>query len=151
MSRAADAAEALRPLAGEASYLLFALGIIGTGLLAVPVLAGSAAYAVSESFGWKQGLFYKLKQASAFYGILIIAMLAGLAMNFIGLDPIKALIYAAIANGLVAPVVLILIVLLASSRKVMGEHANSSLTTILGWFVIAMMTLAGIATIVTLF
>lgn len=150
ISTAAEAAEALRPLAGDATYLLFALGIIGTGLLAVPVLAGSAAYAVSESFGWRQGLFYKLKQASAFYGILIIAMLAGLGMNFIGLDPIKALIYSAIANGLVAPIVLILIVQLSSSHKVMGEHRNRWFTTWFGWFVVAMMVLAGLATIIVL-
>lgn len=150
ITSAADAAEALRPLAGDATYLLFALGIIGTGLLAVPVLAGSAAYAVSESFGWRQGLFYKLKQASAFYGILIIAMLAGLGMNFIGLDPIKALIYSAIANGLVAPIVLILIVQLGSSKKVMGEHTNTKLTTWLGWILIAIMILAGLATLISL-
>lgn len=151
ISTAADAAEALRPLAGNATYLLFSLGIIGTGLLAVPVLAGSAAYAVSESFGWKQGLFYKLKQASAFYGILIIAMLAGLGMNFIGLDPIKALIYSAIANGFVAPIVLIFIVQLSSSKKVMGEHRNQLFTTWIGWLVVAIMILAGLAAIISFF
>lgn len=151
INSAADAAEALRPLAGDATYLLFSLGIIGTGLLAVPVLAGSASYAVAESFGWKQGLFRKLKEASAFYGILIIAMLAGLVMNFIGLDPIKALIYSAIGNGLVAPVVLILIVKLSSNRKVMGEYANSKFTTFIGWVVVTIMVLAGIAAIVSLF
>ncbi len=150
INSAADAAEALRPLAGDASYLLFALGIIGTGLLAVPVLAGAASYAVAESFGWKQGLFHKLKEASAFYGILIIAMIAGLMMNFIGLDPIKALIYSAVANGLVAPIVLITIVKLSSNKKVMGDYTNSKFTTIIGWLIVTVMIVAGVAAIVSL-
>ncbi len=147
---AADAASALRPLAGEQAYLLFAIGIIGTGLLAVPVLAGSASYAISESFGWKVGLYHKLKQAYAFYGVIIIATLIGLAINFIGIDPIKALIYSAVINGLVAPVVLVLIVLLSSSKRVMGSRTNHPVITALGWIITAIMSVAGIATIVTL-
>lgn len=147
---AADAAQALRPLAGDATYILFALGIIGTGLLAVPVLAGSASYAISESFGWKEGLNKKLSQAYSFYGTIIIAMLIGLGINFIGLDPIKALIYSAVANGLVAPVVLILIVLISSNPKVMGERANGKLTKVFGWGITGIMVIAGIATIYSL-
>lgn len=151
INTAADAAAALRPLAGDATYLLFAIGIIGVGLLGVPVLAGSASYAISESFGWREGLNKKLSQAYSFYGVLIISMLIGLGINFIGLDPIKALIYSAVANGLVAPVVLILIVMLSSSKKVMGNRVNKRSTTVFGWLITGFMVIAGIATIYSLF
>jgi NRAMP (natural resistance-associated macrophage protein)-like metal ion transporter len=144
---AADAALALKPIAGNAAYVLFALGIIGTGLLAVPVLAGSASYAMSESFGWKEGLYRKWQQAHAFYGVIIISMLVGLLLNFIGLDPIKALIYSAVANGLVAPVVLVLIVSLSSNRKVMGDNINGRSTKLVGYFIICFMGLASLATV----
>jgi NRAMP (natural resistance-associated macrophage protein)-like metal ion transporter len=144
---AADAALALKPLAGPYASLLFTLGIVGTGLLAVPVLAGSAAYAVAESFGWKQGLYKKLKQAYAFYGIIIISMGLGILLNFIGLDPIKALIYSAVLNGLVAPIVLILIVTISSNKKIMGQWVNSKKIESLGWIVTALMILVGTATI----
>jgi NRAMP (natural resistance-associated macrophage protein)-like metal ion transporter len=144
---ASQAADALRPFAGNSTYLLFALGIIGTGLLAIPVLAGSASYAVAESFQWREGLNRKLKQAYAFYGILILSMLVGLSINFIGLNPIKALIYSAIANGIVAPIILCLIVLMSSSRKIMGHWVNRRSTTVLGWLVTILMTAAGVATI----
>src|SRR3989344_5752793 len=144
---AAQAAEALRPVAGDATYYLFAAGIIGTGLLAIPVLAGSSSYAVSESFGWKEGLSRSFKQAHAFYGVLIFSMLIGLAINFIGIDPIKALIYSAIANGIVAPVVLAFIVLLSSNRRIMGRWVNKRTTTVVGWSVTSIMALAGTAAI----
>ncbi len=147
---AAQAAEALRPLAGDASYLLFALGIIGVGLLGIPVLAGSASYAISESLGWREGLNLKLKQAYAFYGVIMLSTLLGLALNFIGLDPIKALIYSAVANGLVAPVVLVLIVLLGSNKKIMGDRANGFGGKLFGWIATALMVVAGIATIYSL-
>lgn len=147
---AADAAQALRPLAGNQASLIFALGIIGTGLLAVPVLAGSASYAIAESFGWREGLNKKLRQASAFYGVIIISMLIGFGLNFVGIHPIKALIYSAVANGLVAPIVLVLIVLLGSNKKVMGERVNHWLTTSLGWLITGVMALAGVATIISL-
>lgn len=147
---AAQAAEALRPLAGDWSYALFAIGIIGVGLLGIPVLAGSASYAISESFGWKQGLHYKLKQAYSFYGIIIFSTLIGLAINFIGLDPIKALIYSAVANGLVAPVVLVLIVLLGSNKKIMGNRVNGPWSKTFGWIATALMVVAGVATIYSL-
>lgn len=147
ITTAADAARALRPLAGEQAYLLFALGIIGAGLLAVPVLAGSASYAISESFGWKFGLHRLLKEAYSFYGVIIFSMIIGLLINFIGFDPIKALIYSAVANGLVAPIMLVLIVLMSSNKKIMGEKVNHPLTTGLGWFITGVMTLASLATV----
>lgn len=146
----AQAAEALKPLAGNATYLLFSLGIIGTGMLAIPVLAGSSSYAIAESFKWKEGLYRNLNQAHAFYGIIIISMLVGLSINFIGLDPIKALIYAAIGNALAAPIVLALIVLISSNKKVMGNWVNKPYVTAIGWFVTALMTLAGVAAIIAL-
>lgn len=143
----AEAAAALRPIAGDQAYLLFTLGVIGTGMLAIPVLAGSASYAMSESFGWKTGLYRKLKEANAFYGIIIISTFLGVALNFVGIDPIKALIFAAVVNGIVAPVILILIVLLSSNKKVMGERVNHPVATVLGLLIIGIMALAGIATI----
>lgn len=143
---AADAANALRPLAGNGAYLLFAIGIIGTGLLAVPILAGSTSYALAESFRWVSGLHHRLREAYAFYGVIIVSMLVGLGLNFIGLDPIKALIYSAIANCIVSPIVLIFIVRLSSRPDVMGEHANGRLARIAGWGVTILMGLVAIAT-----
>ncbi len=151
ITSAADAAAALRPLAGDQAYLLFALGIIGTGMLAVPVLAGSASYALSESFKWRHGLFRSLKEASAFYGVIILSMLIGLSTNFFGIDPIKALIYSAVINGLVAPIILILIVQMSSNKKIMGDRTNHPFATVIGWFVTALMVLTGVVTILSLF
>lgn len=147
----ADAARALRPLAGNSAYLLFAVGIIGTGLLAVPVLAGSTSYAISESFGWKQGLYRKLNEAYSFYGVIILSMLVGLSINFIGIDPIKALIYSAVANGLVAPIVLYFIVSMSSNKKIMGDKTNHWGITFFGWLITIIMAVAGLATIWALF
>lgn len=147
---AAQAAEALRPFAGNATYYLFAGGIIGTGLLAIPVLAASSSYAIAESLGWKGGLNHKLGNAYAFYGVIIISVLVGLGMNFIGLDPIKALIYSAVANGIVAPVVLLFIVLISSNKRIMGEWVNKPLTTVMGWMVTILMAAAGLAAIYSL-
>jgi len=146
---AAEAAEALRPFAGNATYFLFAVGLIGTGLLAIPVLAGSSSYALAESLRWKEGLYRNLEQARAFYGIIIISMLVGLGMNFIGLDPIKALIYAAVANAIVAPVVLFSIVRISSSKKFMGSFVNKKSTTVIGWLVFGLMSISAIAAIIT--
>lgn len=148
---AEEAARALRPLAGNFSYLLFSLGIVGTGLLAVPVLAGSASYALSEALKIKEGLYQPFSKAIGFYSIITLAMIIGLSLNFIGIDPINALIYSAVGNALVAPVVLALIVLLASKKKLMGHFSNSWLTTTIGWLVVLIMTIAGIATIIALF
>jgi len=151
ITSAAQAAEALRPFAGNATYFLFAIGIIGTGLLAIPVLAGSSSYAIAESLGWKEGLYRNLGQAYSFYGIIIISMLVGLGLNFVGLDPIKALIYSAVANGLVAPFILFFIVRLSSNKRVMGHWVNRKFTTFIGWITTLVMAAAGIAAIVSLF
>jgi NRAMP (natural resistance-associated macrophage protein)-like metal ion transporter len=151
INSAAQAAEALRPFAGAASYWLFAIGILGMGLLAIPVLAGSSAYAISESMGKRQGLNNKLKQGYAFYGVIIISMLVGLSLNFIGLNPIKALIYSAVLNGMVAPIILVLILLIARSKKTMGEWANGRISGFLGWVLTGLMSVAGIAAIYALF
>jgi NRAMP (natural resistance-associated macrophage protein)-like metal ion transporter len=148
---AEQAAEALRPFAGDATYFLFAIGIIGTGLLAIPVLAGSSSYALSESLRWKEGLYRNLEQARAFYGIIIISMLVGLGMNFIGIDPIKALIYAAVANAIVAPVVLYAIIRISSSKKFMGPFVNKKSTTVIGWMVFGLMSVSAVAAIVAFF
>ena len=147
----AQAAQALKPFAGNATYFLFAIGIIGTGLLAIPVLAGSTSYAVAESFHWQAGLSRSLKQAYAFYGVLIMAMLVGLSINFIGLNPIKALIYSAVANGIVAPLVLGLIVLISSNKKIMGHWVNKRYVSAVGWGTTGLMAISGIAAIYALF
>lgn len=151
INSAADAANALRPIAGDNAYLLFAIGIVGIGLLAIPVLAGSISYALSEMFSWKTGLNRQLKEASAFYGVIIFATLIGLGLNFIGLDPIKSLIYSAVANGLAAPLLLVLIVLLSSNKKIMGDYTSGPFSKILGWLCVLLMTVAGVATIYALF
>jgi len=121
---AQQAAEALRPLAGELAGLLFAAGIVGTGLLAVPVLAGSTAYAIAESVGWPEGLGRRVRQARAFYLVIAISILVGVAMDFIGVSPIRALYLAAILNGVAAPPLLVLIALLARSKDVLGQHRS---------------------------
>lgn len=151
INSAAQAAQALKPFAGNATYLLFAVGIIGTGLLAIPVLAGSSSYAIAEALGWKEGLYRKLGKAYSFYGMIIISMLVGLSLNFIGIDPIKALIYSAVANGLVAPFILYFIVRISSNKRVMGHWVNHPLTTFFGWATTLIMAVAGIAAITSLF
>lgn len=148
---AADAALALRPFAGNFAFLLFAVGVIGIGLLAIPVLAGSASYALSESFGWKTGLYRKLKSATAFYGIIIIAMSLGIVLNFVGIDPIKALIYAAVLNGIISPVMLFFIVKLSSSEEVMGQFKNKKIGNIIGWLSVIILTAVSVGTIIFLF
>jgi len=148
---AADAASALAPLAGQWAKLLFAIGIIGTGLLAIPVLAGSTAYAISESFGWKEGLYRKYKAAHAFYGVIAISIIIGILINFLGIDPIKALIYSAIANGIVAPVMLVFIVSISSNKKIMGEYRNKPITKTLGWIATILMSITALAAIYSLF
>ncbi len=147
---AADAALALKPFGGMFAYVLFTLGIVGTGMLAVPVLAGSAAYAVSESLGWKYGLYRKLKQAYAFYGVIAVAVIVGIIINFIGLDPIKALIYSAVLNGVIAPIILFFIVRISGSKKIMGEWANKKIPHFIGWLTVGIMTVAAVAVIISL-
>lgn len=147
---ASDAALALKPFAGNLAYWFFAIGIIGTGLLAIPVLAGSASYALSESFGWKQGLYRTLGQAKAFYGVIIIAMLLGILLNFTNIDPIKALIYSAVLNGIIAPPILILIVRISGNKHIMGEHASGGTAKVVGWLTIGLMVVSGAAALVSL-
>lgn len=142
-----QAAEALRPLAGQWSYWLFTVGIIGTGLLAVPVLAGSGAYALAESLNWHQGLYRKFKAAKKFYYVIILSMIFGAGLNFLGLNPIKALVYSAVVNGIIAPVVLFFIVKIASNKKIMGPWANSRLRTGLGWATCIIMAISGFSAI----
>jgi Mn2+/Fe2+ NRAMP family transporter len=126
---------------------LFAIGIIGTGLLAIPVLAGSSSYAVSESFGFKFGLYRKLKEASAFYGVIIIAMVLGILLNFVGFDPIQVLIYSAVFNGLISPIMLFLIVRISSNEKIMGEYKNKNLSRGMGWLTVVLMSMVSVASI----
>lgn len=151
INSAAEAAAALRPLAGEYAFLFFAIGIIGTGLLAVPILAGSAAYTAAESFNWKSGLYRKLHQARPFYGVIILSMLIGMGINFLGIDPIKMLIYSAVVNGLVAPLILFLIVQMTSNQKVVKEFVNTPIQAAFGWYITGLMAICGAATIISFF
>lgn len=147
----AQAAEALRPIAGNGASLLFTLGIIGTGMLAIPILAGSSAYAISEALKWKHGLHQKLNDAYSFYGVIILSMVVGMAMNLIGIDPIPMLIYSAVANGLIAPVILFFIVRISSNKKIMGEWKSPLWVTGIGVITIIIMAAAGIAAIISPF
>ncbi len=132
---AADAARAIEPLvqgfpdAGLVAKLIFAIGVVGLGLLAVPVLAGSAAYAISEAAGWKEGLHYRYKRASGFYGVIIVATIAGLALNFMGVNPINALVFAAVFNGVAAVPLILLILRIGRNPEIMGEHVNGRVAT----------------------
>lgn len=150
IATAADAAIALRPFAGNFAFTLFALGILGTGLLAIPVLAGSASYAISESFGWKTGLYRKLRQATSFYAVIIIAMVLGIILNFVGLDPIKALIYAAVLNGIISPFMIFFIVHLSGDESVMGSFKNKKTGNLWGWVTFILISLVGVGTIAAL-
>jgi NRAMP (natural resistance-associated macrophage protein)-like metal ion transporter len=131
----ADAAQALRPLAGDLAGLIFAVGMIGTGLLAVPVLAGASAYAVSETFGWQSGLDEHWQRARPFYGVIALATLVGLVIPFTGVKPIDALFFTSSLNGVAAPFLLVVIMLAARNRKVMGTHTIGPVLTALGWIV----------------
>ncbi len=144
IQNAQEAALALRPLAGDFAFLLFALGIIGTGMLTVPILAGSASYAISESFGWKAGLYRKLERAHGFYGAITIATLVGLLINFIGIDPMVMLYYTAVINGIIAPPLLIIIFLISNNKTIMGERVNSVGSNILALITIGIMTAASL-------
>ena len=146
-----QAAEALRPLAGDLSFALFAIGILGSGMLAVPILAGSAAYALSEVFNWKEGLSKKFSQAHGFYGIITVATLIGLLINFTSLSPFKLLYYSAALNGILAVPLLIFILLVANNKTVMGEHTNSHTSNILGIIITCFMALAAGALIFNIF
>lgn len=153
---AADAAKALEPLvstfpdAGLMAKIIFATGIIGLGLLGVPVLAGSAAYAFAESFGLKEGLNQKLKKAHGFYGVITIATLIGLMINFIGIDPIKALVFTAVINGVVAVPLIFIIALIGRNKKIMGEYSSGKISNILVWITFLGMGAAALGMFVTL-
>lgn len=140
----AQAAKALEPIAGRFAFFLFASGIIGTGLLAVPVLAGSAAYSVAETFKWKGSLQRKPHNAKRFYGVLAAATLIGLALNFVKIDPIRALFWSAIINGVVAVPVMIVIMLLAANRKIMGDFDIPFLLKTIGWIATGVMLLVAV-------
>ena len=139
-----QAAQALKPLAGNFAYLLFAVGVIGTGLLAIPVLSGSLSYIISETFGWKQGLDKKFHEAKAFYIVITISLILGLLMNELGISPVKALIYSAILYGLTAPVLIAIILHIANNKKVMGKYTNGKLSNILGFATLILMTAAAV-------
>jgi len=147
---AEEAARALRPIAGEFAFALFAAGIVGTGLLAIPVLAGSAAYAVAESRRWPIGLGLTLAEARGFYAILAAATLIGMVIDFTHVDPIKALLWAAVVNGVIAVPIMGVMMLLAAKSAVMGEFAVSRRLSVLGWFSTAVMAAAVIAMFATL-
>ena len=146
---AAEAAEALRPLAGDASGILLAFGLIGAGFLAVPILTGSAAYAMSEAFGWQHGLDRNPSRAREFYGVIVVATLVGMLINFIGINPIDALFWTAVINGFVAPPLLVLIMLVSNNRRIMGDRVNGFGLNVLGWLAAAAMFAAAIALVVT--
>lgn len=147
---AAQAAKALEPLAGRFAFVLFGLGIIGTGLLAIPVLGGSAAYAVSEALKWRASLEKRPEQASNFYWTLIVATGLGLILNFVGIDPIRALFWAAVINGLVAAPIMAVLMLMSSDRRVMGRFAISAPLKAVGWLATAVMLMTAVAVVVTL-
>jgi NRAMP (natural resistance-associated macrophage protein)-like metal ion transporter len=139
-----QAAQALKPLAGNFAYLLFAVGVIGTGFLAIPVLSGSLSYIITETFGWEKGLDKKFNKAKAFYVIIAISLILGLMMNYIGLSPIKALIYSAILYGLTAPVLIAIILHISNNTKIMGKFTNGRTSNILGFATLIIMTVAAV-------
>ena len=139
-----QAAQALKPLAGNSAYILFAIGIIGTGFLAIPVLSGSLSYIITETFGLKGGLDKKFHQAKAFYAIIAISLILGLSMNYIGISPIKALIYSAILYGMTAPVLIAIILHISNNKKIMGKFTNGKTSNILGFTALILMSVAAV-------
>jgi len=132
-------------LAGNLAFLLFALGVIGSGLLTVPVLAGSASYALSEAFHWKEGLYRKFNQAHGFYGVITIATLIGLLVNFTPIKPFRMLVYSAALNGILAPLLIIVLIFIGSNKKIMGKHTNSWVTNMASIVIAVLLILAAIA------
>jgi len=144
IATAAQAASALRPLAGDFAYALFALGILGVGLIGVPVLAGSGAYALCEAMGWRWGLERKTTDARAFYGVIAVSVLIGFAMQFSPIPPMKALFWSAVINGVVAVPLMVVVILLASRRSVMGDFTAPRTLIVLGWIATAVMGAAAV-------
>jgi Mn2+/Fe2+ NRAMP family transporter len=147
---ALKAAEALKPIAGRFAHMVFAAGIIGTGLLAVPILAGSAAYAIAETFKLREGLYLKLREAPGFYGIIALSTLIGFMINLIGINPIRALYYTAVLNGIVAPPLLLMIMLIGNNQSIMKDKVNNRISNTLGWITTSAMTIAAAALLMTL-
>ncbi|MFZ4388103.1 MAG: divalent metal cation transporter, partial [Chthoniobacterales bacterium] len=141
-------ASALRPLAGDSAFLLFAIGILGVGMIGVPVLAGSAGYALSEAMGWKWGLERKVRDARGFYAVIIISVLAALGIQYSPINPMKALIWSAVINGIVAVPLMAVIIILASNKSVMGDYTASRPIVILGWIATAIMGAAALGMLV---
>ncbi|HXM46475.1 MAG TPA: divalent metal cation transporter [Pyrinomonadaceae bacterium] len=146
---ATDAAEALKPLSGGAASILFALGLIGSGFLAVPVLTGSSAYAIGEAFGWNCGLDEKLRTAPRFYAVIIVSTLIGMLINFLRIQPVTALFWTAVINGVLAPPLLVMIMLVSNNKEVMGKRVNGRLTNFIGWTTAALMCAAALGMFVT--
>jgi NRAMP (natural resistance-associated macrophage protein)-like metal ion transporter len=142
-----QAAKALEPVAGKASYLVFTLGVIGTGFLAIPVLSGSLSYIVSETFGWEGDLDKKFFQAKAFYMVIIASLLLGLFINYCGLSPVKALLYTAVLYGLTSPVIIAIVLHISNNKKIMKENTNSTISNVLGFLTLIIMTAAAVALI----
>jgi Mn2+/Fe2+ NRAMP family transporter len=142
-----QAAMALKPLAGNLAYLLFAVGVIGTGLIAIPVLSGSISYIITETFGWEQGLDKKFHEAKGFYIIIAISLILGLSLNYIGITPIQSLIYTAILYGLTAPVLILIILHISNNKEIMGENVNGRLSNFLGLSAFIIMLVAAVALI----
>ena len=142
-----QAAKALAPLAGKFSYICFALGVIGTGFLAIPVLTGSLSYILAESFGWKEGLDKKFHEARAFYIVIIISLIIGLLINFMGISPMKALIFTAILYGITSPVMIAVILHIGNNKKIMNGFTNSRLSNTLGVITLVIMTIAALVLI----
>jgi Mn2+/Fe2+ NRAMP family transporter len=149
ISTARDAAEALRPLAGDGAYLLFSLGLVGAGMLGVPVLAGSCAYAIAEAADWVGSLEVHPPLAHGFYAVIAVAMALGLGLDYARLDAVKMLFWSAVLNGALAPPLLVLVVLLTSRADVMGEHRNGALLRWLGWTSAVVMLMATVIMLVT--
>src|SRR6476659_1432166 len=139
---AAEAAEALRPVAGQFAFAFFAIGILGTGFLAVPILAGSAAFAVAEMFGWKEGLEYQPRQAAGFYSIIVVATLFGVLIDLSSIDPMRALFWSAVLNGLTAAPLMTAMMIVVSRHQVMGRFTATRPLLILGWAATIVMTIA---------
>ncbi len=137
-----QAAKALEPLAGNLSYALFTIGVIGTGLLAIPVLAGSQSYMLAETLGWEAGLDKTFPQAKPFYLSIVVSLLVGLSLDFMGISPVKALLYTAVLYGLTAPVLIAIILHIGNNRSIMGKYTNSRLSNILGFITLVLMTIA---------
>jgi Mn2+/Fe2+ NRAMP family transporter len=148
---ATDAAEALKPMAGAGAKFLLGLGLVGTGFLAVPILTGSSGYALAEVFGWKHGLEHKPEQAKRFYWILAISTAAAVEINFLGINPVSALLWAAVINGLLAPPLLVLIMMIGNQRRIMKQHTNGLVINVLGWATTVAMFAAAVGLVATWF